>query len=104
MDTIKSCSILIGMHPDEATEEIVNIALELGKPFAVVPCCVFPHLFHERRNQKGGKVTSYEEFVDYLQEKDPQQRIERTFLPFEGRNQVLFRRIIGTANQQKDLV
>ena len=33
---------LVGLHPDEATEAIVDCALANRKPFAVVPCCVFP--------------------------------------------------------------
>ena len=33
---------VVGLHPDEATEAIVDCALAHGKPFAVVPCCVFP--------------------------------------------------------------
>jgi len=32
-------SVVIGMHPDEATSEIVLAAKRLSKPFAVVPCC-----------------------------------------------------------------
>lgn len=35
------CSLVCGMHPDGATEFIVDLALALGKPFAVVPCCVY---------------------------------------------------------------
>ena len=31
----------MGMHPDEATESIVDVALACRKPFAIVPCCVF---------------------------------------------------------------
>ncbi|KAK3250706.1 hypothetical protein CYMTET_39925 [Cymbomonas tetramitiformis] len=50
---IQACSMVVGMHPDQATEAIVDCARELGKrwrqPFAVVPCCVFPRLFPLRR-------------------------------------------------------
>ena len=44
-----SYSLMVGMHSDQATEQIVDIALELKIPFAVVPCCVFPKLFPDRR-------------------------------------------------------
>jgi|EP01047_Picozoa_sp_COSAG01_P046661 hypothetical protein len=38
---LRGASIIVGMHPDQATEPIVAAALALGKPFAVVPCwCV----------------------------------------------------------------
>ena len=32
--------LIIGMHPDEATAEIILAANKHGIPFAVVPCCV----------------------------------------------------------------
>ena len=41
-------AVVVGMHPDEATDAIVDCALRSGKPFAVVPCCVFPRLFSHR--------------------------------------------------------
>lgn len=34
--------LLLGMHPDEATDAIVVRAAEAGVPFAIVPCCVRP--------------------------------------------------------------
>ena len=37
------------MHPDQATESIMAFAKAHGKPFAIVPCCVFPALFPDRR-------------------------------------------------------
>lgn len=36
------------MHADQATEPLVDWALALNKPFAVLPCCVFPNLFPAR--------------------------------------------------------
>jgi hypothetical protein len=36
------------MHPDQATGSIVEFAMENYKPFAVIPCCVFPRLFPNR--------------------------------------------------------
>ena len=33
----------------QATDSIVDFAVKTGKPFAVVPCCVFPRLFRHRR-------------------------------------------------------
>jgi len=32
--------IIVGMHPDEATSEIVRAAVRLHKRWAVVPCCL----------------------------------------------------------------
>ena len=86
---LATCDVLVGMHPDQATEAIVDAALALGKPFAVVPCCVFPELFPDRRKPDGGEVRAYVDFVEYLRAKDPEIRIG--YLPFEGRSRVLYK-------------
>ncbi|TMW55928.1 hypothetical protein Poli38472_008576 [Pythium oligandrum] len=87
---LQNASMLVGMHPDEATDEIVDVAVQYNKPFAIVPCCVFGHKFPERRvPQTDSKVVSYEDLVAYLQAKDA--RIQKAFLPFDGKNLVLFR-------------
>lgn len=62
---LQNCSICIGMHPDEATENIVDFSLQYKKPFAVVPCCVFPALFPER-SLHGKHVVSHNDFVEFL--------------------------------------
>ena len=119
-------SVVIGVHSDGATEAIVDAALALDKPFAVVPCCVFPTENPHRamiKNEDGTTtyfslsdrdvsteegvcpppmprtkagiinrrsiVTSTEDFIGYLQSKDPS--IRRANLPFLGRNTVLYR-------------
>mmetsp|Transcript_11289 Transcript_11289/g.23086 ORF Transcript_11289/g.23086 Transcript_11289/m.23086 type:complete len:306 (+) Transcript_11289:972-1889(+) len=85
---IQSATLLIGMHADGATEAIVDAALKYGKPFIVVPCCVFPRLFSQRYlvQDDGSKVQvrSHEQFCQYLLSKD--ERFKREILPFEGRN------------------
>lgn len=95
-------SILIGLHPDQATEIIVDLAIKLNKPFAIIPCCVFANDFPHRKlkRKKTGNVendneyedipvSSYEQFIEYLCEKD--KDIQKTFLPFEGKNLLLFK-------------
>lgn len=62
---LRNCSACIGMHPDEATEAIVDFSILYSKPFAVVPCCVFPRLFPERVLH-GKHVVTYDEFVKFL--------------------------------------
>ena len=57
-------------HVPQATEPIVDLALRHGKPFAVVPCCVFPNLFPTRRTRGGGEVRDHAEFCEYLLQKD----------------------------------
>ena len=71
------------------TDEVVDAAIELGKPFAVVPCCVFPELFPERRTKDGDSVRTYVQFLDYLVAKHPD--IKLAYLPFKGRNRVVYR-------------
>lgn len=88
---ITGCALLVGMHPDEATEPIVDAAIRHGKPFAVLPCCVFPTAFPFRRLASGKPVTTYADFLVYLRDKDP-HTIELGRLPVEGRNCVVFRR------------
>ncbi|KAH7488385.1 hypothetical protein PRIC1_007499 [Phytophthora ramorum] len=87
---VERASMLLGMHPDEATDSIFDVAIKFNKPFAVVPCCVFGQKFPERRLADGSKVLSYEDLVEYLIAKHPD--IEKAFLPFDGKNLVLFRR------------
>jgi len=88
-----ACSCVVGLHPDQATEAILEYAVQHDAPFALMPCCVFPRLFpHRRLHQEGGSqavpVTSYEQLVEYLQQ---QGRAERQVLDFEGANTVVYR-------------
>jgi hypothetical protein len=83
------CSLLIGMHPDEATDCIVDTACALGKPFAVVPCCVFADVFTDRRVE-GKPVRTYSDLVAYLTAKAHPQPVRRVCLPFVGQNTVVF--------------
>jgi hypothetical protein len=87
-EAVRDARLLVGMHADGATEGIIDAALLYKKPFVVVPCCVFPNLFRERRvlNEEGNSVSvrTHEQFCRYLLEKDSRFRME--VLPFEGRN------------------
>ena len=84
----KRVSALVALHPDEATGEIVEQAVKHRIPFVVVPCCVFARLFPKRTTQDGRPVSSYEDLLDFLQEKDPS--IQRTPLSFGGKNIALW--------------
>ena len=65
----RDCSVVIGMHPDEATEPVVELALAAGKPFAVVPCCVFPESNPHRVCADGTPVRLHPEYCRYLEER-----------------------------------
>jgi hypothetical protein len=88
----KGCSILVGLHPDEATEPILKCANALEKPFCIVPCCVFPTLHPDRRKRDDtGEeriVLSYDDLVTYLRQAG---HGIVTQLPFEGRNTAVYR-------------
>jgi len=87
MELAKKCSACVGMHADQATEAIVDFGLATGKPFAVVPCCVFPQMFPDRRTKKKNKpVRSYKEFCEYLEDKGA----KLAKLDFPGRNVVVY--------------
>ena len=82
--TLRHCSVLIAMHPDQATEYVVSCALALGKPWAIVPCCVFADLFPNRP----AAVRTTAEFCDYLAAK---AGATLEYLRFEGKNKVVVR-------------
>ena len=84
---LRGAALVAALHPDEATEAVVDLALSAGRRFAVVPCCVFAERFAERRLE-GRAVRTLNEFVSYLKAKD--ERIREDFLDFEGRNKVLY--------------
>ena len=102
----KHCSVIVGMHPDQATEVIAEFALLHDKPFAIVPCCVFPTLFPDRRVWEAGEnvpglggetevetngkeiaVAKLGQLVTYLAAKLTGQV---ACLDFEGANRVVF--------------
>lgn len=88
-EALDQCELFLAMHPDSATGAVVETAIALRKPFAVVPCCVFSYMFPDRKTPDGNTVATYEELVDYL-ESLGNGVIKRATLPFEGRNTVLY--------------
>jgi hypothetical protein len=83
-----NCSVVVGMHPDEATTPILHCALRAGKPFAIVPCCVFPSVHPHRRTGAGGVVRYYSELCEHIRALSG--RVRGDELHFQGRNQVFF--------------
>jgi hypothetical protein len=78
-----SAKLLVGFHPDEATEAIIDMAVQNRIPFVIVPCCVFPKLFSHRR-LNGKSVSTYMDFVRYLKTKHP--AIREASLPFHAKS------------------
>lgn len=65
----KDADLILGLHPDQATDDIVEMSLSHRKVFAVVPCCVFPKLFSHRKLKDGTLVKSHPQLVQYLLER-----------------------------------
>jgi hypothetical protein len=86
----KSC-LIIGMHPDEVTMDIVLTAKKYKKAFAVVPCCVFPSKFPNRLLSDGKFVLEYNDLVKYIHETVEGSHVE--FLKIEGKNKVIYKKI-----------
>ena len=86
--TLASASIIIGLHPDQPTGDIVDMALAMGTPFAVIPCCVFPKIFDERILPCGTPVRSYEQFIEWIMLKNA--LVRKKDLGFGGRSVVLY--------------
>ena len=89
-ELIKGCSLIIGMHPDEATVDIVDVALNKKINFAVVPCCVFHNKFPERKLKNGKDVVEYLDLIQFILEKDDNLKID--FLNIKGRNKVIYKK------------
>jgi len=91
IDLVDTCSLVIGLHPDQATGSIVQVASERGKPFAVVPCCVFSAEFPDRKLLNGSFVHSFEELCQWLTEQSSAP-VEKDEMKLTGKNLVLFTR------------
>ena len=61
--------LIVGLHPDEATDAIVDAAVASGVPFAVVPCCTYGRLFPGRRGVGGRPVRTHKDLCGYLRRK-----------------------------------
>jgi len=87
---IANASLIVGMHPDQAAQAIVEFAVATGKPFAVVPCCVHPNYaaFRARRLATGAPVRTLASLINYLKSLAP--GIRTAGLDFEGKNVVVY--------------
>lgn len=82
--------LVVGLHPDEATESIMDLSLVAGLACCLVPCCVFSALSPHRRLKNGCAPVNYEDFCRFLCEKS--DTILTSHLPFAGKNKVLYTR------------
>jgi hypothetical protein len=98
-DSVEGFDLIVGMHPDEATDVICDYALRRALPFAVVPCCIKPTAWSYDRpvrltprsiDSRGDALLDWwDHLVDGCRRHDP--RVERSILPMKGANCVIWR-------------
>ena len=81
-ELIRTCSAVVGLHPDQATGAIVDCGLVMNKPWAVVPCCVFPSRYPHRLDRSGKTARTTGQLVEHLMGRAAGTR--RATLPCEG--------------------
>lgn len=109
---LRHCSLVVGLHPDQATEEILQFVCASKKACVIVPCCVFPRLFPHRRllspvspdatesvtaadscstdsTSAGTHVLTYSALIQYCQQQLG-HGARTVCLPFEGANQLVY--------------
>jgi hypothetical protein len=80
--------MIIAMHPDQALNAVLELAISLDKPFVVLPCCVFARDFPRKlRTQQA--VSTYEDLLTWVEEQA--LGVRRVQLPFAGKNVMLYR-------------
>jgi len=99
LELILSARLVVGFHPDQATDFCFALAELLQIPVCVVPCCVFPSEFPHRQlhgeredGEENKQVEKYADLIQYLRQEHP-HALTAT-LPFAGtttaRNIVLY--------------
>ncbi len=81
---ICQAKLIVGYHPDQATDACFELAQLLNIPVCVVPCCVFPSQFPHRRlwedndddddendERRGKPVEKYDDLIQYLRQQYP---------------------------------
>lgn len=85
---LQRCHLIVGLHTDQATGDIIDYAISQNIPWCIVPCCVYSDTFTQRKLRDGTKVKSYEHLIRWLCEKDP--RAKTATLDLEGKNTVVY--------------
>lgn len=81
VDDAKDFDLLLGMHPDDATDVILAGSMKYDVPCIVVPCCTRPTVWPtEARNQ--------DEWIAHLEDRSG---AERATLGIAGANRMLVR-------------
>ena len=76
----KDFDLIVGMHPDSATEDIIESAIKYNRKFAIVPCCS-----HSKEDRK----FDYKHWIEHLK-RLADYNVKITSLDIKGRNLVIF--------------
>lgn len=84
-DKAPSYDLVLGMHPDGATDQIIRYAIEYRVPFVVCPCCIIPSAIMYWGHHSFGP------WVDHLTKiaVEGRFRVIQSQLKMSGRNLVL---------------
>lgn len=80
---LKSSDLVVAMHPDEATAEVVLAARRAKRPFAVVPCCL--------KGREASDVKTNRGWLNKI--KSLAREAREALLPINGRNVVIWGRV-----------
>jgi len=70
LQLLLSTKLILGFHPDQATDPAMDLAIHLQIPYCIVPCCVFPREnLHRILPSDGQPVKQYGQLIQYLQSK-----------------------------------
>ena len=86
---LRSASLVLAIHPDEATDWVLDYALEHDLPFAVVPCCVHWKAFPSRQVD-GKPVRTIDDLIEYLKRRGGPGTLTAE-LGFEGQSTVVYK-------------
>lgn len=94
--------IIVGMHPDAATDIILDEAIKTRAKTFIVPCCAIPSRWiyweqpipHFNRNgiPPERSNTAFSRWIHHLEKESLKKglRLKKELLPMQGRNIVLF--------------
>lgn len=86
--------LLVGMHPDEATDIIVTEAIKRNIPFCIVPCCITPYATQYNGDKNRTSRSAYTSWINHLKQiaEHAKYRTILYDLPIKGKNIVLLGR------------
>ena len=76
------CDLVVGLHPDEATGEIVIYGERMKIPYLIVPCCI--------KGKEAVGVRGFDQWINKLQRLS-KNSLRETLLPMRGANRILFK-------------